>query len=115
VPFAESAVESAVLKGMVKVIMDIVFPGIVPNPLVAARVDVWGLRVALLVTIGASLLGSGARLLLRSGTSHRGSMLSGSGSRMRRGAVRRNMSAADSAYTASTFCATILRRRGYYN
>jgi len=58
VPLAEAAGKMSVLPGMIEVVVRIVLARIMPDPFVAAGMDVGSFGVALLVAKGTSLFGS---------------------------------------------------------
>jgi hypothetical protein len=117
-PFAEAAGKSSMLKGMIDMVVSVVLPRIMPNPFVAAGMDVRRFGVALFVAVGtslflrraglfwclASLLWCLASLLLRR-----------SGTGMRRWTVSGNVSSAYATYATTLRAAANLRRSGDCN
>src|ERR1700722_7801574 len=106
----EAPGKMSVLEGMIKMIVRVIFPRIVPHPFVAARVDVWRLRMAFLIDVCLSLLRS-APLLRRCDIRGR-SFWRGGRPRMRRRAWCGDVPPAYSAYTTA---ALLLCGCGNYN
>jgi len=89
-PFAKAACKAPVLEGMIEVLVRVVLPGVMPDPFVAAGMDVRSVGVALHVAVGTKLLRALFRLR-RSGSRRWG------WSGMRSRAARGNVSPANAA------------------
>src|ERR1700691_2913812 len=99
VALAKAAGKMSVLPGMIKMVVRVILPGIMPHPFVTARMDVWRRRVSFFIDVRLGLLRS-ASLLRRCDVRGR-SFSRRCRCRMRHRAVRGNVSSANSAHTAA--------------